>query len=629
MQTKRILVIEESEVVRETLALILGREFVVAKRPFAKGALSFAETDRDVDLLILGVTPAIGREPSSLLRFADKAPFAVLFLVDSKSAARAIEDRESVGCLAKPFSPYELKEKVGQLLARKTILSKAFSYSPIAQGEFTRYLEFPYLTHGALTLVHRFAVTDLPILISGEIGCGQERVARGIHFLGARFGGWVVLNAAEITPAYLDQKSLQVSWSRNSETPFVTLIIENVDRIPPSGQEELVNFLEEEESKFGKCRLVTTARADILEKVYRGELLESLYYKLATLNLALRPLRERREDVPAIANWFCQFYANHLGLGPVRLSEAANERLGNYLWFGNLNEMEAVIARTLALQRKSHIEATDLLFDSSLAGELPELHEPVKFVPLEAQGRSEFEAGKGPADARNGVQQDTSVENRHVKREDLSVLIQELAHELKNPMVTIKTFAQLLTDRYQDENFRSRFQDVVGGDIERMDELLELMIEFAEFSQPHWNKVPLQEKLRSAWNEVTNECAKRQTRIRWTGNGYSREIKADENQIQYVLKNVLLAVLSQARMGSEIEINVEKQGCVAISYAREVGRVASITHYFGKSPASSTENVLPLRILLAKQLVKRNGGDMTLDYSDAEKDILRMEFQIA
>jgi hypothetical protein len=155
------------------------------------------------------------------------------------------------------------------------------------------------------------------------------------------------------------------------------------------------------------------------------------------------------------------------------------------------------------------------------------------------------------------------------------------------------------------------------------------MIEFAEFAQPRWSKVPLQEKLRSALNEITNECARRQTQIRWKGDGYSREIKADEDQVKYVLKNVLLAVLSQARMGSEIEINVEKQGCVAISYTREVGRVASITHYFGKSSASASENVLPLRILLAKQLVKRNGGDMSLDYSDTEKDILRMEFQIA
>ena len=630
MQTKRILVIEESEVVRETLALILGREFVVAKRPFGKGTFPFAETDRDVDLLILGVTPAIGKEPSSLLRFADRAPFAVLFLVDSKSAARAIEDRERIGCLAKPFSPYELKEKVGQLLARRNILSEALSHPGVEpEGDFTRYLEFPYLSRAAGSLVHRFAATGLPILISGEIGCGQERVARGIHFLGARFGSWILLHAAKINSAYLDQKSLQLSWCRSSEAMPVTLIIENVDQLSLSGQAELVNFLEEEEAKFGKCRLITTARVDILEKVYRDELLESLYYRLATLKLSLRPLRERREDVPAIASWFCQFYASYIGLGEVSLSAGANERLSNYLWFGNLNEMETVIARTLALQRKSWIEAADLIFDFSVAGELPELPAFKELVRSEAQEKSELETAKSLTQIRNGLHTEARTENNHAQREDLSVLIHELAHELKNPMVTIKTFAQLLTDRYQDENFRARFQDVVGCDIERMDDLLELMIEFADFAQPRWNKVALQEKLRSALNEVTDECARRQAQIAWKGNGYSREIKADETQVKYVLKNVLLAVLSQARLASEIEINVEKQGCVAISYFREVGRVASITHYFDKSSSSPSDTVLPLRILLAKQLVERNGGNMILDYTDSEKDLLKMEFLIA
>ncbi len=366
-----------------------------------------------------------------------------------------------------------------------------------------------------------------------------------------------------------------------------------------------------------------------MEKVYQGELLESLYYKLATLKLTLRPLRERREDVPAIAKWFGEFYANHLGLGEVTLSADANERLSNYLWFGNLNEMETVIARTLALQRKNWIEAVDLSFDFSIAGELSQLSELEEFVRLEAQEGSDQEKAEDRAQARNGQHREVALGNSHAKRQDVNVLIHELAHELKNPMVTIKTFAQLLGDRYQDENFRERFQDVVGGDIDRMDELLELMIEFADFSQPRWSKVPLQEKLRSALNEVADECARRQAQIRWKGNGYSREIKADETQIKYVLKNVLLAVLSQAKMGSEIEINVEKQGCVVISYLREAGRVASITHYFGKSSSSVHENVLPLRILLSKQLVERNEGIMTLDYSDAEKDILRMEFPIA
>src|SRR5262245_24066194 len=196
-------------------------------------------------------------------------------------------------------------------------------------------------------------------------------------------------------------------------------------------------------------------------------------------------------------------------------------------------------------------------------------------------------------------------------------------------MVTIKTFAQLLTDRYQDENFRARFQDVVGYDIERMDDLLELMIEFADFTQPHWSKVALLEKLRSALSEITNDFARRQTQIMWKENGHSREITADETQLKYVLKNVLLAVVSEAKMGSKIEIDVEKQGSIAISYLREIGRVASITHYFDRSSSGPSETVLPLRILLAKQLVERNRGNMTLDYSDTEKDLLKMEFLIA
>jgi DNA-binding NtrC family response regulator len=626
MQPRRILVIEESEVVRETLALILGREFIVVKRPFGHGSFTLADADRDVDLLILGVTPTIGKETTHLLQFADKAPFAVLFLVDSKSTARAIEDRERVGCLAKPFNPYELKEKVGRLLARTGVLRTELSPLLTERQEFSRYLEFPYLSRATAMLAHRFAATRLPILVSGELGCGQERVARALHSLTADFGSWFSLNAADINAAYLKEKKFQLSWTM--ETSPATLIVANLDRIPVSSQAEFLNFLEEEESRLGNYRLVTTARGDLLEKVYQGEFLEALYYKLATLKLTLRPLRERRDDVPAVAAWFAQFYASQFGLGEISFSRGANERLSNYLWFGNLNEMETVIARTLAAQRKTRLESSDLIFDFSVAEQVLEPPKAEEFVSLQTREQTPRDSMQDPGKARDGSHKLTAMGNGRDKPE-LSLLIHELAHELKNPMVTIKTFAQLLSDRYQDEDFRTRFQDVVGGDIERMDELLELMIEFAEFSQPRWSKVPLEEKLRSALEEVASERARRQAQIRWKGNGYSREIRADESQLKYVLKNVLLAVLSQAKMGSEIEIDAEKQGSIAISYFREGGRVASITQYLGTSSPQANESTLPLRILLAKQLVERNGGHMTFDYADPERETLKLEFPIA
>jgi len=84
-------------------------------------------------------------------------------------------------------------------------------------------------------------------------------------------------------------------------------------------------------------------------------------------------------------------------------------------------------------------------------------------------------------------------------------------------MVTIKSFAQLLTHRYQNENFRARFQDVVDYDIERMDDLLGLMIEFSDFPQPRWRKVVSLDKLSSGLNEIIDDCTRRQPISRGKG----------------------------------------------------------------------------------------------------------------
>src|SRR5262245_20444920 len=86
------------------------------------------------------------------------------------------------------------------------------------------------------------------------------------------------------------------------------------------------------------------------------------------------------------------------------------------------------------------------------------------------------------------------------------------------------------------------------------------------------------------------------------------QINSQKRTVSYVVP---------AKMGSRID--VKKQGCVAISYFRAKGRGGSITHYFDKLSSSPSEIVLPLRILLAKQLVERNCGNMILDHSDTEK----------
>jgi len=625
---KRILIIDESEVVRETLALILEREFAVVKRPLSSREFAVADPHEHVDLLIFGVTPQLGAEATRLSRFAAQLPFAVLFLVDSKSIAKTIETKAELACLTKPFNPYELHEKVGQLLARRPKVPTTGDPAPEhAWTDFSPYLDFPYLSRSAATLVRRFAASRLPLLISGEIGSGQDRVLAAVCALDTISGSRLSINAAEITQGYLDQKCLQLSFQADFQTLPITLVIENLDKISPGSQSLLVSFLEEADAKLGSIRYLTTASAELLDRVYRGELLEAIYYKLATLTLKLLPLRERAAEIPMLADWFGRRYAQKLNIRQPNFSPEAKQRLSHYLWFGNVNEMETVIARTLVFHYKPQIDAADLIFDFSGEPQIDAAEDLAVPMPVEARG--DLNAAEPKFEVYSGSLSSYGSVNGEAKMADLNVVIHELAHEFKNPMVTIKTFAQLLGERYQDENFRTRFQEVVGNDIERMDDLLEVLIEFADFAKPRSSKVALSQKLRTVLGEIQGESAKRQTRFEWKSNLGADEIQTDESQLGYILKNVLRVALSEARMGSEIEIDLSKPATLAIRYLRDGARVAAISHYLNEQGSRANKTPLPLRVLLAKHLLERNGGKFAVEPSDEEKETLRLEFPLA
>jgi DNA-binding NtrC family response regulator len=547
----------------------------------------------------------------------------VLFLVESKSIARTIEDKAEVGCLAKPFNPYELHEKVGQLLARRP--QTGYVSHPNEFNDFSRYLDFPYLSRSVALLARRFAATRLPLLLTGEVGCGQDRVAAGICSFDTVSRLPLFINAAEVNEEYLDQLSVQLSLQASLKEFPSAVVIQNLHKSSPGAQSLLLKFLQEGGGKADEIRYLATANADLLKQVYRGEFLEALYYRLATLTLKLLPLRERQDDIPVMAQWLAGVYATKLGLGEPHLSEAAKQRLCNYLWFGNVSELETVIARTLSFHCKPYIDAGDLIFEFGADPE-PSAHDNVaEFAPRDA--RDSFEAREPILEVYTAPA--TSRANGYAKMADLNVVIHELAHELKNPMVTIKTFAQLLGERYQDEAFRSRFQEVVGNDIERMDDLLEMMLEFADFARPRLSKVTLADKLRNVLTEVQGECAKRQIRFEWKETGGRREIETDESQLEYILKNMLLVAASEAKLGSEVEIDISMHGTLVISYLREGARVASISHYFSEQSSPANESIFPLRVLLAKHLLERNGGQFTMNLSNGEKETLKLEFPIA
>jgi hypothetical protein len=134
--------------------------------------------------------------------------------------------------------------------------------------------------------------------------------------------------------------------------------------------------------------------------------------------------------------------------------------------------------------------------------------------------------------------------------------------------------------------------------------------------------------LHSALADIRDNCAKRQVRVGWKENGQGVKIMADAAQLQYVLKNTLLAILSQTRTGSEIELALGQRGSVTISYLREGERIQSLVNYLNDVTVPGTEKILPLRILLAREIIERSGGRIGMDQADGDREIVTMEFAV-
>jgi len=607
---KKILVVDESQAVRETIALVLGRDFAVTQKSSLE-VESSAPRDPAPDLLIVGVSPASARQPSIFSNIAERFLCPILFLVDSGSTAGIKLPDANADSLAKPFNPYELKQKVASLFDAVSEPPRLLSAVWASGSAPLHYIDYPFVPSSVSALARKFALTPFPLLIMAERGCGQEAVARAVHALNNRAGPWLSEHASVVVGPHAQARINDVLAREGGESQRLTLFLSGIDGLDLSAQSGLLDFLAEQEGKGRELWLISTSRADLLEKTYRGEFSDALYYRLATLLLRLPALRDRPSDIPVLADLLAQECARQIGLGKVSFSPAAMERLRNYLWFGNLDEMEAVIARSLSVLRKELIDGPDLILGDSWEVEKtraasdrqPQLPEGVAQKPAAIPASK---TKKAPNALPSG--DDYSHEVR--------ILISELAHELKNPMVTVKTFSQLLADRFDDPTFRVRFQQTVNGDIQRMDDLLEALLDFSRFSQPAKEKILIYEQLRRVEEELLPECIKRETALQWGKRGEAAAVFVDKAQFIFAFKSILRAALAQVKPKSEIQMDVEGEGKVAISYLREGAGVGALHEYLGVATVANGDEALPLRMLLANILIERNGGSIKVDYHE-------------
>jgi len=232
----------------------------------------------------------------------------------------------------------------------------------------------------ALSLVQRVAESPWSVLIHGETGTGKELVARLIHLMSPRKDNpFVELNCSAIPESLFESELF--GHEKGAFTGAVgrrrgrfelahtgTLLLDEIGEMPLLLQPKLLRALQEkrinrvgsEETLSVDIRLIASTNRDLKRMCEEGKFREDLYYRVKVLEIEIPPLRQRREDIPALAGFFIERYATRA----IRLSAEALDVLIKYPFPGNVRELEHVIQRTVTLAR------TDLICPGDLPGEI-------------------------------------------------------------------------------------------------------------------------------------------------------------------------------------------------------------------------------------------------------------------
>ncbi|WP_437572330.1 sigma 54-interacting transcriptional regulator [Sorangium sp. So ce542] len=232
-----------------------------------------------------------------------------------------------------------------------------------------------------LALCERVAESDVTVTVTGESGTGKELVARAIHAGGPRRGGpFVAVNCAALPEALLESelfghvKGAFTGAVRDHGGLFLsarggTLFLDELGEMPVGVQAKLLRALQERSIRpvgsdrsvpVADVRVVCATNRDLREEVAQGRFREDLYYRISVIEIRLPPLRERPDDIPAIAQAIVEKLSARQGRPAFRLSRGALRRLMSYGWPGNVRQLENVLSRACVLAPGPEIGPADI-----------------------------------------------------------------------------------------------------------------------------------------------------------------------------------------------------------------------------------------------------------------------------
>ncbi len=397
-QKNRILVVDDDTAHRTMLhALIGGWGYEISEADDGSSAISEVR-ERAYDLVLMDVRmlKVSGVEALREIKLFNPAvPVIIMTAYSSvESAVSAIKDG-AYDYLTKPLDFDKLKLSLERamdhihLKEENRLLKENLGISFDRRNIIGRSPAMSRL----LETVALVAPSEATVLITGESGTGKELIAGAIHFNSARKEGpFVKINCAAITDTLLEselfghEKGSFTGADRRKEGRFIqanggSILLDEISEMPPAMQVKLLRVLQEREiTRVGgenavktDVRVIAATNRGLKDMVAAGVFREDLYYRLNVVSLNTPPLRERREDIPLIAQNFLDMFAEKNRKKIKGCTPAAMDAIIKYNWPGNVRELMNAVERAVVLARAEYLDVNDF---PSIQGELPESMSP-------------------------------------------------------------------------------------------------------------------------------------------------------------------------------------------------------------------------------------------------------------
>ena len=380
-----VLIIDDEEEIRESIELLLNSEGLSTATAAngEEGLKKIEENSYDAVLLDLMLPGKSGMEVQKQIKRIDPTlPVIIITAIGAVETAVTATKEGSFDYITKPWNNEKLVViatnaiKQRQLLSENMQLRRAlkerFGYDNIV-GKSEKILR-------VLDLVSQVAASRSTVLIQGESGTGKELVAKAIHLKSPRADkAFVPVNSGSMPVDLLE--STLFGHVRGAFTSAIaskrglfevadqgTIFFDEIGTIGMETQAKLLRVIQEKEfMRLGgvdtikvDARIIAATNVDLKKLVDEGRFREDLYYRLNVINIQVPPLRERREDIPALVEFFTKKYCEE-NLKPLyRFGSEALKVLMDYYWPGNVRELENVVERAVVLSQDEVI-GRDLL----------------------------------------------------------------------------------------------------------------------------------------------------------------------------------------------------------------------------------------------------------------------------